>query len=205
MPSKIIHPSSKVLFLRFVPNEAVDFCVQLHQVYKFELRVKPPRKSKLGDYRYDRETGKHTITVNGDLKKYSFLITYIHEVAHLITVQKYGLNVAHHGKEWKHEYANLLLESLKTRAFPPLLEREILIFSRNPKASTAASAKLIIALNQFENEGLTLLSGIGINQKFEFRGESYIKLEKKRTRSLCLRVADNKKYLISEIAEVDIV
>ena len=204
MPKKIEHITPDKLFKRFVPENAIQLCVNLYREHKFQFRVTPPRATKLGDYRFDPSDDSHTITINNDLKPYSFLITYIHEVAHLTTVKKYGRKVAHHGKEWKNEYSHLLKQTLLSGAFPPNLAKEVMRFSMSPKASTSASARLVALLNEYENDTRLLLTKIKINQKFIFRGEEYIKLEKKRTRSLCVRLADKKKFLISEIAEVEL-
>lgn len=203
MSKKTPPHSPHELFAKFVPAKAVSFCVYLFVEYNFDFKVTKPRKSKLGDYRYEIDSKKHTITINNNLKPYSFLITYIHEVAHLITLKKYGRRVEHHGKEWKHEYSKLITTTLKTGAFPSDLEKELLIFARNPKASTVASTRLVTALKKFEDSDTTILADISINERFSFRQEDYIKLEKRRTRSLCLRLSDNKKFLISEIAEVN--
>ena len=40
----------------------------------------------------------HRISVNGNLNKYSFLITLIHELAHLLTFTQYKNRVDPHGR-----------------------------------------------------------------------------------------------------------
>ena len=70
-----------------VPDDAVHYCLELWTSIPFNFKVKNNRTTKLGDYRYDRRNGAHSITVNMDLNEYSFLITYIHEVAHLLTTE----------------------------------------------------------------------------------------------------------------------
>ncbi len=44
----------------------------------------------LGDYRNSHAGKGHRISVNGNLNKYSFLITLLHELAHLFTYERFG-------------------------------------------------------------------------------------------------------------------
>jgi len=76
------------IFERFLPPGSANYCHDLWRKHGFEFKIKKGRKTKLGDYRYDPRQKKHTITINNDLNSYSFLITYLHEVAHLITLEK---------------------------------------------------------------------------------------------------------------------
>jgi hypothetical protein len=64
------------LLRRHLPPNAVDYCFNLWERNNFVFRVKHPRRSKLGDYRYIPGSGIHYITVNNDLNRYAFLITY---------------------------------------------------------------------------------------------------------------------------------
>jgi len=43
----------------------------------FILRISTPRKTKLGDYKYDFISRKHYISVNNDLKPDAFLFTFL--------------------------------------------------------------------------------------------------------------------------------
>ena len=49
------------------------------------FKISRSRSSKLGDYRAPFRGSPHRISVNHDLNPYSFLITTIHEFAHLQT------------------------------------------------------------------------------------------------------------------------
>ena len=65
--------------------------------------------------------GKKPLYIYNDLNQYAFLITYLHEVAHLITYQKHKNKVAPHGKEWKNDFKIVLLPILNPQVFPDLL------------------------------------------------------------------------------------
>ena len=59
------------------------------------------RNSRYGDYTAPRNGQNHLITVNHNLNKYAFLITLVHEVAHLVTYNNHRHRVSPHGGEWK--------------------------------------------------------------------------------------------------------
>lgn len=69
--------------------------------YKVHLTITRERKSVLGDYRNALAEKNHRISVNGNLNKYAFLITLLHELAHLFTYERFGHRVQAHGAEWK--------------------------------------------------------------------------------------------------------
>src|SRR6266536_4938792 len=93
---------------QFLPPNTYDAVLQYLQFYKVHLTVARERKSILGDYRHRTHFSNHRISVNGSLNKYSFLITLLHEIAHLLTFEKYGNKVMAHGNEWKTIYGSLL-------------------------------------------------------------------------------------------------
>ena len=64
---------------RYVPEATVRYCSELWLHHKFRFIVKKKRVTKLGDYSYDRLLNRHTITINGDLNPYAFLITYLQD------------------------------------------------------------------------------------------------------------------------------
>ena len=77
-------------------------------------------------------------------------------------------------------------------------------YFRNPKASSCSDPVLYQILKQFdEPSSKILLKEIAIGEVFVFNKKVFIKLEKKRTRSVCQEVQTKKKYLISDLAEVE--
>src|SRR5919107_445470 len=89
----------------FLPEGTYEPVLEYLHHYRVHLTVAKERKSILGDYRHRTKHESHRISVNGNLNKYSFLITLLHELAHLVTFQKHGNKVQSHGKEWKSMYA----------------------------------------------------------------------------------------------------
>ena len=75
---------------KYLPEEFIDMVVELLVTHPVAFKIVKPRKTKLGDFRVNSRTEKPQITVNGDLNKYSFLITTLHEFAHLINFKENG-------------------------------------------------------------------------------------------------------------------
>src|SRR6478672_8457550 len=96
----------------------------LHQ-YKVHLTVAKERRSILGDYRHRTHHQNHRISVNGNLNKFSFLITLLHELAHLLTYEQFGNKVQAHGREWKNVFGLLLKDFVAKKIFPSDIEREL--------------------------------------------------------------------------------
>lgn len=198
--------SQKLRFFlsRYIPPQAVDYCVQLWEEKNFDLTITPKRASKLGDYSYNPKTRRHKITVNGDLNAYSFLITYIHEIAHYRTYLHYGFNVKPHGHEWKNQFVRLMQPMLSPEIFPSGLLPVLYNYFNNPKASSCSDIQLLKALrNQDNPEKITFLGELPTGAYFQFNNRIFVKESKKRTRILCSEPASGKKFLISEAATVE--
>ena len=96
----------------FLPPNTYDGVLSYLRQYKVHLTVAKERKSILGDYRHRTSHTNHRISVNGNLNKYSFLITLLHELAHLVTFEQHGNRVLAHGREWKTIYGVFLHQFL---------------------------------------------------------------------------------------------
>lgn len=197
---------SLAIFKRFVPESSAAYCLKLYDHYGFEFKIKKSRQTKLGDYRYDRSLNKHVITINNDLNPYAFLLTYLHEVAHLITFNKHQNKVNPHGEEWKTTFRKVSEPVLNENTFPPHVLLAINNYFKNPKASSCSDPILYNVLRKFDrpSDDVTLKS-LQIGDLFDFNGRIFRKQEIKRTRAVCEEVSSGKKYLISEIASVKIV
>jgi SprT protein len=190
-------------FSRFVPAAAVSYCIQLWHECKFDLKITPRRSTKLGDYRYDYQTKRHTISINHDLNKFGFLVTYLHEIAHLKTFNKFGNKVLPHGSEWKKEFQILVAPILNSETFPDKVFFALKKYISNPKASSCSDPSLTEAIRSFDKDKPEIsLIKLGQGEKFYFQNRVFIKEELRRTRYVCQEVKTGKKYLIPKIAEV---
>lgn len=189
---------------KHVPDNAVHYCLDLWIAMPFYFKVTRKRNTKLGDYRFDHRNGSHSISVNHDLNPYSFLITYIHEMAHLLTRERFGRKSQPHGNEWKSTFKELIEPLMTDLIFPVEILKPLIKHMHNPKASTYVDADLVAALRQFDEHesDLVALSTLVEGDTFEFNNSIYKKLEIRRTRVLCQHAASSKKYLISKMALV---
>ncbi len=188
-----------------VPFPALEYCVLLWSEYPFSFKLRRKRLSKLGDYRFDPRTKTHTVTINQDLNRYQFLMTYVHEVAHRV-VHRSKSGQKPHGVEWKTKFKALMLPLLRPEVFPSDLLSVLAKHMKNPKASVAADPQLARAFAKYdESNGAFTLSEVPLKGEFNFRNRRFQKLEKKRTRSVCQDLGNGKRYLIPELAEVKLV
>jgi SprT protein len=199
--------NSKLLDIlhKYLPEETVQYCYQLWEEHPFHFTVTKSRQSKLGDYRYSLREKSHTITVNYDLNKFSFLVTYIHEVAHLHTAISHGHRVKPHGHEWKDTFKQLLHPLVRQKIFPENIESALNSYLLNPKASSCTDMTLLKALGTFDDkQHYKYLSEVNISETFSFNNKIFQKESVNRTRAICKDVASGRKYYVSEGALVEV-
>ena len=132
----------------YIPHETVDECTSWIIQKNIHLKITRGRASKFGDYK-PLERGKgHHISVNHDLNKYAFLITFVHEVAHLHTYTKYPFRHEPHGREWKNEFRNLLGNFVVRRVFPDDISTALSSYLKNPAATSCSDHHLFRTLKK---------------------------------------------------------
>ena len=82
---------------KYIPEHAVKPVFELIVSNRVHLKIVNERQTRHGDYRKGL-SGKHEITVNSSLNKYKFLMTLIHEIAHLVAFEKFGRQIKPHGE-----------------------------------------------------------------------------------------------------------
>lgn len=185
---------------KHVPPAAFAYCLGLWQATPFVLRLKPKRQTKLGDYRYEPRQRWHIISVNRDLDPHPFLLTYVHEVAHLVTFNEYRGKVQPHGPEWKHHFRELMQPLLVEEVYPQPILGVLARHMVNPKASSHADPALVKVMYpelQSNAEG-SLLQSLSVGDGFIFRNQPYRVLEHRRTRTLVTHQHTGRNYLISQ-------
>jgi hypothetical protein len=212
---------NKTILAKYIPLQAVPILADWIYTYNFKLKIKKSRSTKQGDYSPPHEGKNHTITINHDLNPYSFLITLLHEVAHLITWEKYKGRVNPHGSEWADEYSTLLLYFLKidkslpleNKLFPAEITTALQKHLLNPSASSCTDIHLFRVLRKFDADSheLTLEQiSLGasfriIHSKTNHSTELFIKGEKRRTRYHCIQQNTRKAYLVHALCKVVVV
>ncbi len=201
-------PKEKVDFsalASYVPDGSFEPVLQYIIDYKVQLTITRSRTTVLGDYRHAHQGKNHRISVNGDLNKYSFLITLLHEIAHLITFEKHGNRVQPHGQEWKMFFGNLLVVFTQKNIFPEDVQQTLLRSINNPAASSCGDEKLLRVLKKYDErkEGIFFVEQITQGEKFKIKGNRiFEKGEKIRKRFKCKEIATGKWYLFSPVSEV---
>jgi len=189
----------------YLPPGSAPQVMQLLQQYKVHLTITKERKSVLGDYRHAVDSKTHRISVNGNLNIYSFLITLIHELAHLVTFLEYGHRVAAHGREWKHLYKLLLIQFMEQPIFPADIMAALKSSLHNLPASSCADEGLMRILRRYDprEEGVALVEELPDGALFAIDGGKVFRKGKRlRKRFQCVEISTGKLYLFSPIYEV---
>ncbi len=169
------------------------------------FKISRSRSSKLGDYRAPFRGSPHRISVNYDLNPYSFLITTIHEFAHLQTWNKHQHRVRPHGSEWKNHFKQLMDPFLKLSIFPADIKQAILNYMENPAASSCTDLHLFRTLKAYDTAKSSALTVESLEDGHYFalkNGRSFQRIGKIRKRYKCMELSTRRIYLFNPIAEV---
>lgn len=191
----------------YLPAGSFEEVLYYLQHYKVHLTISRRRESVLGDYRHAMADKAHRISVNGNLNKYAFLITLLHELAHLFTYEQFGHRVQAHGREWKNEFGKILARFLLKKIFPADIEKALINSLQNPAASSCGDEKLLRVLHRYDEkkEGVHLVEQIPQGALFIIKGGRIFKKgEKIRKRYKCTEVKTGKLYLFSAMYEVNV-
>lgn len=193
-------------FSLFVPHTFAEYCASLLVEHSVLLRITSNRKTKSGDHRPpQRGHAQHRVSVNGDLGPYSFLLVYIHEMAHVITWKQYGFNIKPHGKEWRQNFKLLAQPILMSQEIPPPLNIALQRFFVKTPATFLADPNLTSVLERIENpENHTLLlQELKPGTQFLLEnGKAFRVVKKLRTWFLCTETATGRNYRVSGSARV---
>jgi hypothetical protein len=190
-------------FFDHFPPKVAEYCFQLWHDYSFDFIVSKSRDSKLGDYRFSPAKG-HQVTVNHNLNPYAFLVTYIHEVAHLTTYLAHKNKVLPHGQEWKTEFYNLFEPILDEDLLPSELVNILRDYLKNPAASSNGYQPLVEILKCFDAEppAGTPLVELSEGATFALKNLRFIKGKLRRTRYICKELNSGRNYLVAKNAYV---
>jgi SprT protein len=204
MPKKEAHISTLQDYLPPNTYEAVHSYLQQYHVY---LTVARERKSILGDYRHRTPAQNHRISVNGNLNKYAFLVTLLHELAHLLTFERFGNRVATHGKEWKIIFGQLLARFIEKEVFPSDIKNALIQSLHDPAASSCADELLLKALKKYDERPsrLVFVESMPPGSLFKTHdGKIFKKGEKMRKRFRCEEIKSKRIYLFSPVYEAEV-
>lgn len=191
----------------YLPPGTYDAVLQYLQQHKVHLTVARERKSILGDYRHRYGDKAHRISVNGNLNTYAFLITLLHELAHLLAFEKYGNRIPAHGREWKQVFAHLLASFIQQNVFPDDIRSALLQSLHDPAASSCADDRLLRTLRNHDPVASKLVFVEALPSGARFRtsdGRIFTKGVKLRKRFKCEEPSTGRMYLFSPVYEVEL-
>lgn len=194
----------KEILTQYLPPASVDLVFEWIVQYKVHFKITKDRKTKLGDYRSPLPNANHRITVNHNLNRYAFLITTVHELAHLIVFEEYGRRVAPHGDEWKSEYSRRLSFFLTPEIFPEDILKVLKKSVSKIKASSTTDLALSRVLRNYDPPSDELkLEDVETNTVFVIQdGKQFIKGERIRTRYKCQSMQNKKYYLFHPLTPI---
>lgn len=191
---------------RFLPSGTYEPVCEYLQHYQVHLTVTRERKTLLGDYRHRIGSKTHRISVNGNLNSYAFLITLLHELAHLLTFEQYGNRVSAHGREWKNVFGELLAQFIQHEVFPADIKAALVRSLSNAAASSCADETLLRTLKIYDKAQSHLVFIDAIPEGALFKtvdGRVFQRGKKMRKRFKGVEVATGKLYLFSAVYEVE--
>ncbi len=190
---------------KYMPEAAAPIISAWINDTQCQFRVSRSRKTKLGDYMAPFRGGPHKISINHDLNPYAFLITTVHEFAHLKTWQQFKNKVKPHGIEWKNNFKQLMNPFLELQIFPQDIFSALRRYMDNPAASSCTDLHLyrVLKTHDLDNTLAFTVESIAENTIFSIKsGRIFRKGEKLRKRYKCIELHSQKIYLFHPIAEV---
>lgn len=200
----------KKILTKYIPESSVNFILGQIFEHNIKLVINKHRTTKYGDYRPPQKGAGHTISINFNLNPYSFLLTLLHEIAHLYNWNKFRNRVSPHGDEWKKEFTLLLNHALKNEFFHPDLRIHIQKYASKPTYSSSTHTELVMALSKFDppslqkkDDNLIYVHTLNQGDRFSFsKNRRFIIEEKLRKRIRCKEIASGKTYLFNPLAKV---
>jgi SprT protein len=176
----------------------------LFNEHHFLFRITTPRRTRLGSFKGARFGARPVIQINSNLGQYTFLLVFLHELAHLIVMKKFGRKAKPHGAEWKNTYRNLVQPFINEQVFPFMLSAELHRYFIKTPATFHRDTRLINTLSSFEGGiDIVTVNDIPLNSTFTLMsGRQFVKLEKLRTRYKCFCPKTRKYYLVPRSAQV---
>lgn len=190
---------------KYVPAVAAPLIANWIDLYKCDFKISRTRTTKFGDYRPPQHGEGHKISVNYNLNPYAFLVTTVHEFAHLVTWKQFKQDAKPHGLEWKKNFKRMMQPFFELDAFPFEVKSAIQSYLENPAASSCSDINLFKTLKGFDSQqvGSLTVEQLKENQVFCMKnGRTFKKLSKLRKRYRCVELNSGLIYLFSPIAEV---
>jgi hypothetical protein len=192
---------------QYLPPDAAPLVGRWIDYFKCEFKISRNRNSKFGDYRPPHAGKGHRISVNYDLNPYAFLVTTVHEFAHLHTWNEHSHKAKPHGAEWKSNFKKMMQPFFEKDIFPYDVKRAIVSYLDNPAASSCADLNLYRSLRKYDapKESMLTVEKLPHQSIFKIKdGRVFQKQEQLRKRFKCIELKTKRIYLFSPVAEVEL-
>ncbi|MGI4749187.1 MAG: SprT-like domain-containing protein [Janthinobacterium lividum] len=193
---------------QYIPEAAAPVIAKWIDYFQCEFKVSRNRGTKFGDYRSPFGGKGHRISVNFDLNIYAFLVTTVHEFAHLYTFNQHQHKAKPHGTEWKSNFKRMMKPFFELEIFPADIKQVISNYLDNPAASSCSDLTLFRALKKYDvkEASVVLVEKIPANALFKWKdGRIFRREERLRKRYRCVEVSTNRVYLFNPVAEVELI
>ena len=189
---------------QYLPAAAAPIISKWIDYFQCEFKISKSRATKLGDYRHPFKDNGHKISVNNNLNQYAFLVTTVHEFAHLLTWNEYKNKVKPHGAEWKNNFKRMMKPFFELNIFPSDVHQGILNYLNNPAASSCTDLHLARVLKKYDLDlNTTRIEELPMHSVFTLKdGRKFKKGERIRKRYKCVCLTNGNTYLFNPLAEV---
>ncbi|MFK8045021.1 MAG: sprT domain-containing protein [Crocinitomicaceae bacterium] len=187
---------------KFLPTGTENYIAGLIISCKTHFKISAKRKTKLGDYRMPHDGKGHRISVNGDLNEYAFLVTTVHEFAHLKAFEDFGKRIKPHGIEWQKSFAELFQPILQLKILPTDVTLALNNYLKKAKASSCTDDALYRVLKRYDKEQHLRVEHLKLGDKFILNNLKFEKGKKLRKYYLCRNITNNRQYRVLGVAEI---
>ncbi|HAQ64986.1 MAG TPA: hypothetical protein DCR43_03900 [Bacteroidales bacterium] len=191
--------------LPFMPEGTAGlYCSQIAGIKSINFKLTRERTSKHGDYRSHVNRWRHQISINSTLPPHHFLVTLLHETAHLLVHERYRNHGDPHGPHWKAAFAEIILPWVVPGVLPPKLAMALKNHIEKGYATTTGDAGLLSVFRELEGiaQSIITLETLPPGAVFAIQGQLFRKGEKMRTFYRCVSLTNNREYRVRITAEV---
>lgn len=189
-----------------MPEKSLPYCLDLWKTHRIHLVISKPRSSVYGNYSF--RSGVHYISVNGDLNPQAFLVTFLHEVAHLMVRITYRQRTKPHGPEWQTEFRKIMEPMFREEIFRPEILEALKEHMKKPGASSCSDTYLhdLLMNDGKKDEDLsgTPIADLQPGTQFVFQGNRYSVMYQQRKRLACKNLDNHRIYLFQPNARVEL-
>lgn len=194
----------KTILSDYIPSGVLDEVCEMIEKHNVSLKITRSRKRIHGSYCRPIKNHSHRITVNRDLNPYMFLITLLHELAHLYAwVYDHSLK---HDDTWKQHFSTLIVRFIQKNSFPEDVTAALLTHLKNVKSSDFLDIPLTRTLQAYDtaikNEGEVVLSDLPMESLFMCYNKVFVKQKLLRKYFLCKDLKTNRYYRYHPLAKV---